>query len=265
MIHSLLNSIHELLGRSRRLTRAAVLLRNQCTQVIRSGLAPSASQSENGETLLIDAVAAHVKRAVDVGAHLGGWAAPLLTAAEDAQILMFEPQPEYAARLRERFGSRTEVVEAALGDRPGYATLFGGDVPTHASLVDEVGTAIGQVVVSTLDIEAEKRDWSNIDFVKIDSEGFDLHVLRGASGLLAGQRIGIVQFEYNRQWMHAGSTLTAARAFLAQHGYDVYLVRYDGLYEFDYKRFGEFFTYSNFVAISPQASSWIDHLRRGAY
>jgi hypothetical protein len=105
--------------------------------------------------------------------------------------------------------------------------------------------------VTTLDEELAARGIAEVDLLKIDAEGYDLHVLRGAERCLAARAVAVVQFEYNRPWLFARSTLGEALRLLEDHGYEVHLLRRDGLHAFDYDREREFFGYANFVALSP--------------
>jgi hypothetical protein len=57
--------------------------------------------------------------------------------------------------------------------------------------------------------------------VKIDTEGHDLTILRGAGALLAGHRIAVAQFEYNHRWVFARAFLRDAFELLAGHGYQI--------------------------------------------
>ena len=50
---------------------------------------------------------------------------------------------------------------------------------------------------TTLDTFVEQHGIKNIDFLKIDTEGFELEVLQGAKQLLSEGKIGTVIFEYN--------------------------------------------------------------------
>jgi hypothetical protein len=54
-----------------------------------------------------------------------------------------------------------------------------------------------KVDVVNLDDYCAQRGVDHIDLLKIDVEGFELNVLRGASRLLEGQRINAIQFEFN--------------------------------------------------------------------
>lgn len=88
--------------------------------------------------------------------------------------------------------------------------------------------------------------------MKIDTEGYDLHILKGAQELLSRQKIGIIQFEYMWAWSEAGSTLKWAMRYLDSFGYKIFFLRKDGLYTFLYDKFGEDIRGGNFVAVSEK-------------
>lgn len=269
-MHRALNSAHRLLARSAVTTHAAVLLRNQCGQVIRYRLGESDDSMRNGEALFLRAAAPHFATAIDVGANVGGWTTQFLNArgSSPTTILLVEPQPRIARALRDTVGhlAGVEVIEAAAGDAPGSLVLHESTDSELSSFVraDDVPYAgTREVQVTTIDQEVAARRWDGVDLLKIDAEGYDLHVARGASGLLAQGRIKAVQFEYNRSWAAAGSTLAAAYEFFRKHDYQVFLLRGDGLYELRYEIYGEYFAYSNFVAVKQGAVRWLNDLLRG--
>jgi FkbM family methyltransferase len=171
--------------------------------------------------------------------------------------------------LKNRF-SPSEVIEianVALSDSTGSLEFYEEpDAGTMSSLArgfSGSGAIRRTVDVSTLDVEVEGRGVKFVDFLKVDVEGFDLNVLRGAKGLLAQQRIGLIQFEYTDAWAIAGNTLRAAYDLLNAHGYEVFILKRDGLYRLEYRKYGEYFTYSNFVAVSPTRLNYIQSLIRG--
>src|SRR5438046_3858081 len=116
LVYGGLNRVHRILGRSRVASRGAILVRNQSSQVIRYWLAASDNIEENGEGVIIDHVASRCRTAVDVGANIGDWSARLISRMSDRPLalLLYEPQPACASRLRERFAERTdaEVIES---------------------------------------------------------------------------------------------------------------------------------------------------------
>jgi FkbM family methyltransferase len=169
---------------------------------------------------------------LDVGANVGEWSAAMLAAARragrlaDLDLHAFEPSHDAYQRLGEALGGRgAALFQAGLSDRVGQATLH---VAGPAAGINSLhrpdglrGAATEQVPVTTLDAHAREHGLAAIALVKIDTEGHDLAVLRGARELLAAQRIAVVQFEYNSRWIYARSFLRDAFALLAPLGYRV--------------------------------------------
>lgn len=250
-------------AKSRLGTRLAVRIRNQAQAVLAARMGGSHLIAESGEQRVIDAYAPHASSFVDVGANVGHWTLAFADkCARPARGFVFDPSPVALRRLElavqslvDRGGLSLDISCRALADRPGTMTChLEHDAGETTSLVpgfsapEAVATA---VAVSTLDEEFASRGLERVDMLKIDAEGFDGRVLFGGAGLLARQAAGVVQFEYNAPWARAGSTLCAALALLSDCGYEVFLLRKEGLYRFDYARYGDFFAYSNFVAIAP--------------
>lgn len=52
-----------------------------------------------------------------------------------------------------------------------------------------------KVPIETLDSFCERNGISHIDFLKIDTEGFDLNIMLGAGGMLARHCVDLVQAE----------------------------------------------------------------------
>jgi hypothetical protein len=116
--------------------------------------------------------------------------------------------------------------------------------------------------MTTLDAELAERNWPQIDFLKVDAEGYDFHVLRGARSLLTSHKIRIGQFEYGEGWRRAGSTLACALDFLNRLDYACFLLTRDGLFEPKPEWYGEYFGYSNYIFYRPDAKALLSHLTR---
>ena len=125
----------------------------------------------------------------DVGANIGVYT---LTASRLASsVHAFEPIPEIHYLLRHNVASNgaANVVlnELAASDSAGTVELF---VNADSALTSMGRTARGDVVrvqtirTITLDEYASSKGIETIDYLKIDVEGFEGHVLRGASALL---------------------------------------------------------------------------------
>jgi FkbM family methyltransferase len=255
----MLAKLQSAVARSRLATHVAIKIRNQCNAVLGHRYGYSRHLEDGGEQWLIDQIAPKSSFFIDVGANIGGWSTAFANAMPAPKNgLAFEPAPTTAIELRRNLSTFTgiEIVEAAVSDEEGEAVFYAeGDCGETSSFIHghtQSGSAAITVKTSTLDTEIEARKINFIDFLKIDAEGFDLYVMRGAKRALKHHRIDILQFEYNAPWIDAGATLTQAFAFLNAFGYEVYLLRGPQLFRFDPAYAGEFFRYSVFVAVSPE-------------
>jgi len=130
---------------------------------------------------------------VDVGANLGYYTVLLADAVgPTGRVLAIEPNPRPASLMRKTLilnglDRIAEVKECALGDdRASKARLVIPRMhPSGASLLHEpeVGDEVIDVSLSTLDELTE--DWPRVDFVKIDAEGAEEGIWRGASDVIA--------------------------------------------------------------------------------
>lgn len=261
----LLGNLHKLIGRTTIGVKLAIKMKNQIDAVIRSRLNDGIDMSRNGELWLMSMVAPKAKLFLDVGANTGFWAIPFLNQMQpDGQGVLFEPSPIAAKILENNLKAvvnAVEIIKAAVGDISGKAQFFmEPDAGETSSLVvghSQSGAQEIEVVVTTIDEELAKRKIDFVDFLKIDAEGFDLKVIKGATNSIVKHKIGIVQFEYNAPWAETGSTLAEALKLFSTSGYLVYILLHKGLYTFEYKTYAEYFGYSNFVAILPEY--WSNH------
>lgn len=259
------------LGRYPHAVRLAVSARNFAQMVVASSLTDGLDPARNGEHRLLEVYGPYCSVIVDVGANIGDWTARVLErAAPDARALLFEPGQDALGQLHGRFDGdpRVEIVAAAVGDRSGRTTLYeepaAGEESSLVRREAPPNAITRDVALTTLDEELPRHDVSRVDLLKIDAEGYDLHVLRGVQRSLETHAIAVVQFEYNRAWMFEHSTLGEALALLTRHGYEVSLLKGDGLHPVAYERLREYFAYSNFVAVAPHARAALAALPRGA-
>ena len=257
MTSAMLDRMHRFLARSAVVTRVAIAVRNQCRAIIKYRLMTTHQVRDSGEQWLAAASGPRCRSFVDVGANRGEWTAMLLESAPQiGRAILFEPGRRAALMLRERFESLSavEVVEVALSDHDEAEARFfeepdagnTSSLTRGASSPAAIETCVG---VTTLAGEMTRLGIAEIDLLKIDAEGNDLAVLRGASPLLRERRVAVILWEYSEGWALAGSSLGGALELLRGFGYDSYLLKKDGLYRFDYDLFGEFLTYANFVSV----------------
>jgi FkbM family methyltransferase len=153
---------------------------------------------------------------IDVGANCGQYACMVHEEIHEARIIAFEPHPAAYAELLRVPG--IQAINMAVGDEPGRLQLFDyASAPgsQHASVLAGVfeeihhgATTTVEVGCTTLDSFLGAAEIGRVDLLKIDVEGFELAVLKGAQWAIANGRIGIVQFKFNEM-------NTISRTFLA--------------------------------------------------
>jgi FkbM family methyltransferase len=222
----------------------------------------------NGEAWLIRTVAPHLAVAFDVGANLGRWSQMLAEANPKCLVHAFEPSPSTFLNLEKNAQSipGLKLHQLGLGDREGVCAFndYGENsgLSSFASRRKSMGLEPVRVIktpVSTFDQFCAQERIETVDFVKIDTEGYEMSVLRGMEKALGNQRVAAIQFEYGGTWLDAGETLAAANQLLQTHGYQLYKLRPASLerVQYDCRRY-ECFKYSNFVALKSAelASQW---------
>ena len=139
---------------------------------------------------------------VDAGAHKGAYTYWMRRAVgERGRVFAFEPQPRLAAYLSAVAAasrwSNVSVRECALSDRAGLGALRVPRVGSSqgAALCDgTAGRDEDAVPVRLATLDAELAGAGRVVFLKVDVEGHELALFRGASRILA-EDAPIVLFE----------------------------------------------------------------------
>ena len=168
---------------------------------------------------------------VDVGANVGQWSAAMLGAARqagrlgDLDLHAFEPSSYTFARLTAALsGQPATLRRIALSDRSGSAVLHvvapgAGTNSLHPSHDTMASQSAETVTTTTLDAYAQLSGIGEFTLVKVDAEGHDMAILRGAASLFSRHRISVAQFEYNQRWIYSRSFLRDVFDFLKPLGY----------------------------------------------
>lgn len=197
---------------------------------------------------------------MDVGANSGDYSLMVLSVLPEAWVHAFEPHPVTFQRLKEALGAKAGCHPMALGSQPGPLNLYDSEGSMEggirASLSPEALKTITSkplvsvpVVVSTLDLFLSAQGIERVDFLKIDTEGFEMDVLNGGAQALRAERIGVIQFEFNALHIGRRQFLIDFMERLPQHR--LYRLLSDGMVALDmlkpYER--EVFAFQNIVAI----------------
>jgi FkbM family methyltransferase len=207
-------------------------------------------------------------RVIDVGANVGEWSAAMLANAREADRLAdldlhaFEPSGYTFTRLTQALaGQPVRLQRAALSERAGSAPLYIAAPGAGVNSLHEAaaGTHEAELVpVTTLAAYADQCLIDDIALVKIDTEGHDLSVLRGAVPLLSAGCIAAIQFEYNHRWVFARAFLRDAFELLQPTGYRLGKLTPFGV-EFypEWEPELESFVEGNYVALTARAVAMV--------
>src|SRR5581483_1279373 len=147
---------------------------------------------------------------LDVGANEGQSATQFFELFPSARIYSFEPSSGAFQTLAgvARQNTRLTAVNKALGEHPGTLVLHENKMhqtnsflPAASRSKEYFNTDVlacekkTEVEVTTLDTFCSKESIEHIDLLKVDVQGFELNVLKGARTMLAGTKIGCIVLE----------------------------------------------------------------------
>lgn len=139
--------------------------------------------------------------AIDIGAHRGIWTKYLLSRFDS--VVAIEPTD-----LALQIDPRARVIQAACGEVPGQCSISPGKRNTGQSYVSGAGK-VPVITVDSLQLSP--------GFIKIDVEGMEFQVLKGARKTLLKNR-PVVIIEENNLCLRYGHRLGSASRMLQRMG-----------------------------------------------
>ena len=143
----------------------------------------------------------------DIGANVGEYSTALKRHLPNALIYAFEPHPKTYIKLKNLGGQKFLTYNIGFSNTMGEGYLYdhlNADGSQHASIHSGVierihGTpAIKHTIqIETIDNFICTNGIKHIHFIKIDTEGNDINVLRGALNSIKTGVIDVIQFEFN--------------------------------------------------------------------
>jgi FkbM family methyltransferase len=178
------------------------------------------------ELRAIGALIERGRPAIDVGAHMGIYTRHFL--AHAGRVIAFEPNPELGIHLHRAFGTSIDLRPCALTEVSGgeaklRVPIFGGMSSPALGTIETSNDLQNQnaqiliVPLRSLDDEVE----SDAGFLKIDAEGHELAILKGARRLLLRARPTVL-VEATDQ--HRPDAVSSVEAFLREQGYEGYFL-----------------------------------------
>jgi len=193
------------------------------TRPVRTRYANSKSSVARYDALQVLWMTTHLKEgdiALDIGAYQGAYT--LLMAAQCGQtgkVVAFEPDPYAHAVLVKNLSlnpliRRPVVEDCACSDKIGYGTLFslgGNSQSSLARSAVEFSSALRseeiQITTVTIDSYLSQHRLSSPRCIKIDAEGAEIRILKGATQILASNSDVLCEL-HPYAWSEFGNTLS---------------------------------------------------------
>ena len=158
--------------------------------------------------------------------------------------------------IKSSYGDRFIPINKGFGEKDEYLNLyFNKDVSAHATFSTEVqevpylkNQSIERIEVVKLDSFFQAFDDVSIDFIKIDTEGFEWEVLSGAKDIIKIHKPKLIQIEFNWHQLFRSHTLYSFSEILSH--YRIFQLIPNGMIERDPKDpYANLFHFSNFVFV----------------
>jgi FkbM family methyltransferase len=180
----------------------------------------AAFKQHEPERALLPALCDPARTGLDIGAALGAYTWPLSRLC--ACCIAFEPNPNQARYLARALGNKARVETVALSDHDGEVELViplehGNNQAGLATIAP--GAWLDGVPVRRITVAMRRLDSFDLapaGFIKLDVEGHELAVLRGASQLLTRNRPNLL-IELEERF--GEGTIARVREFLTPLGY----------------------------------------------
>ncbi|QHT70546.1 FkbM family methyltransferase [Rhodocytophaga rosea] len=223
---------------------------------------------DNGEKWLINKVYQYYSKKkitpiiFDVGANIGEYSAALLqTFRKNIQLYSFEPSLRTFKLLQNNsllahstinlynIGFSHEKTKARFSYNihdPATSSLY--------SLTNNNDTIIEEVELTTIDDFCFLHHISHIHFIKVDVEGNEVNVLKGASQIISSNKIDFIQFEFGPRNVDSRTFLKDFYIVL-EAKFNIYRILRNGLYPLNpYHQDYEAFLAGNYLAINKRIS-----------
>jgi len=200
---------------------------------------------------------------IDIGANKGNYS-KLLLEKTGSSVIAFEPLPKAYAELLElegRYGKRFRSYNYGVGEKCEELTLYFGsedsELASFSTEINEIAyvsdSNINSIKVKVISLDSffenNALEIDSIDLIKIDTEGYELEVLRGAKNTIGRLKPKFIQIENNWHQLFRNNSIFGFSSILP--GYAIYrLLPYGGMTPVDSRSpLSNIFLFSNYIFV----------------
>jgi FkbM family methyltransferase len=237
--------IHKFLAHHILSLKCSLKLRNQINCVIQHYVSSGCDMRYNGEFFILEFLLKHCKSFVDVGANRGEWSDKVLNSSSNVRSLhLFEPQLKLYKDLCSKFSSENiNVSRTPLSNEVSEVNFT--DEGRSSRISANFNKRNRVIHTDRLDNIVKEP----IDFIKVDCEGHDFKVILGSEEIIGNKLNKFISFEYNDLWLEQSSSLIKCIEFFRDFNYKIYRINQNNIVDFDYYLLGDYYRYSNFIAV----------------
>ena len=167
------------------------------------------NHKNTGEYNFIKLIKKDLKICIDIGANVGSYAKEILMMT-DAKVIAIEPLSgafEKLKKLKEKFNDRLTVLNYGVGEKSVEKKLYFSNETSELasfyenankfSFVNNKNKKYQIVRIKRIDDISELHNFPKVDLLKIDTEGYEMNVLKGALNFIKEKKIKFIQIEFN--------------------------------------------------------------------
>ncbi len=194
----------------------------------------------------------------DVGANRGDYSLEVLNAfANKVDLYCFEPSNQPFHVLKQKLGKfdNVKLFNIGLGREHKTITMFGFHPSEGISTVSETihGNQINysqEVEIQSVEEFCQRHHLDRIDLLKMDVEGYEMEVLKGAQNMIDANAIRHIQFEFGHVNIYTRVFFKDFFEFLSPR-YTIYRILQDGFLRIPrHEDLWEVFLNANYLAIA---------------
>lgn len=154
---------------------------------------------------------------VDIGSNIGACTLPMLSRSDVDSVVAFEPNPNNlfyltsSVLLNTGYRSRFRLFPIGLGEETSKVKIYSqsgnaGNTVLGSQVGNRTYDELNLVDVRRLDDIVKMGQMTPIRVMKMDAQGYEVHILKGADALLSSGSVAAIHFEVQTKWLVAQNT-----------------------------------------------------------